>query len=168
MSSGFGDATFSGGVTWIGEPRQTKGYNGKPPRTVINLSVAVSKDKFNSETNQWDQDAGGKYYVSVAAFGHIADNVIKSFKPGDRVLVHGRIEPKPDYTDSKGVEHQNEWQLIADDIGASLSIWPQKAVRESKNGGSGPAPSSAKPSAPAKKTAPVTAPASSDDEDDDW
>jgi single-stranded DNA-binding protein len=153
----------------MGEPRKT--HKGK---TVINFSVVVSKDKFNQETNTWENDAGGKYYESVTAFGRLADNIIKSFKPGDRVIVQGERVPKPDYTDSKGVEHQNENQVNANAVGPDLEMWPWKAVRENDGSGSNSGSSSYQSSAASKPAAaPAAAPAatvssSNDDDDDDW
>lgn len=172
MSSGYGFASFSGGVTWIGEPRQTKGRNGKKPQTVLNFSVAVSKDRFNNETQQWEQDAGGKYYESVTAFGRLADNIIKSLKPGSRVIVQGERDPKPDYTDSKGVEHQNENQVVAKSVGPDLSMWAWKEVRDGNNhessSESSPRRTTARSTAPAARPAAQTTSSDSDDEDDDW
>ena len=123
MSSGYGFAAFAGGVTWIGQPRQTRGTNGRKPRTVVNFSVAVSKDRFNEETKEWEQDAGGKYYESVTAFGRLADNIIASLKPGDRVVVIGDRDPKPPYTDRNGRRRRIEDREL-DGSGPLLAIYP--------------------------------------------
>lgn len=176
MSSGYGFAAFSGGVTWIGEPRQTKGGNGYKPRTVVNFSVAVSKDRYNNETKEWEQDAGGKYYESVTAFGRLADNIIASLKPGDRVVVIGERDPKPPYTDRNGVQHENENQVTAKSVGPDLSMWPWTNNRPSNDGSAvhntaAPARATQAPAAAAKSTA-KPAPASADqvfgDDDDEW
>ncbi len=171
MSSGYGFAAFSGGVTWIGEPRQTKGNGNYKPRTVVNFSVAVSKDRYNEDTKQWEQDAGGKYYESVTAFGRLADNIIASLKPGDRVVVIGERDPKPAYQDRNGVQHENENQVTAKAVGPDLSMWPWSNNRPG-NGGS--SRSSAPAAAPAKKAAPAAKPATApdqvfgSDDDEEW
>ena len=159
MSSGFGFAAFTGGVTWIGEPRKTKA--GK---TVINISVAASEDKRN-EDGSWTQEGNGKYYESVTAFGRLADNIVKTFKPGDRVVVLGHRHPKPDYTDSKGNEHVNENQVVAESVGPDLNMWPWQAVREKKSE-SAPAAAPAAATRPTQTTAPAVS--SNDDDDEDW
>jgi single-stranded DNA-binding protein len=160
MSSGYGFAAFNGGVTWIGEPRKTKA--GK---TVVNFSVAVSKDRKNDD-GTWTQDGGGKYFESVTAFGRLADNVLTTFKPGDRVIVIGERDPKPSYTDGKGVEHQNENQVTAKAVGPNVEMWPWKAIRES-SGENTSRPKAATQHHSAPKAAPVTS-SSDDDEEDDW
>lgn len=171
MSSGYGFAAFTGGVTWIGQPRQTRGTNGRKPRTVVNFSVAVSKDRYNEETKEWEQDAGGKYYESVTAFGRLADNIIASLKPGDRVVVIGDRDPKPPYTDRNGVQHENENQITARAVGPDLSMWPWANNRQAAGNGSAAA---AAPAAPAPKPAakPATQPATEEQvfgtDEDDW
>lgn len=171
MSSGYGFAAIAGGVTWIGQPRQTRGINGRKPRTVVNFSVAVSKDRFNEETKEWEQDAGGKYYESVTAFGRLADNIIASLKPGDRVVVIGDRDPKPQYTDRNGVQHENENQITARAVGPDLSMWPWANNRQAAGNGSAAAAAPAA-TAPKQASKPVSKPATEeqvfDTDEDDW
>lgn len=172
MSSGRGYANFVGGVTWIGTPRKTN--SGK---SVVNISVAVSEDRFDDETKEWVQDGNGKYFESVTIFGRMADNIVASLKPGDRVAVQGPRHPKPKYTDKNGVEHDNENQVIADSVALDLTIYPAHFDRPAGRGGHGDNRQAAAPAAAPKATRKAAAPKAApktedvfgdDDEDGDW
>ena len=178
MSSGYESTTFHGGITFIGEKRQTMKGD-----TVVNISVAVSKDKFNEDTHQWDQDAGGKYYNSVVIYGRTADNVLATFKPGDHVIVEGERVPKPPYTDKRGVKHENESEIVAKAIGPNLDMWPWQTNKDAAPAAKGshrshgfvgkpaPAPHPATPvavaSAPANPSAGAD-PFADDDTNEPW
>ena len=166
MSSGRGHADFVGGVTWIGSPRKTN--SGK---SVVNISVAVSEDRFDEDSKEWVQDGNGKYYESVTVFGRLADNVVASLKPGDRVAVQGSRHPKPKYTDKNGVEHENENQVIADSVALDLKIYPAHFDRPAGKEGQSTKTADAAPKATRKTAAPKAAPKTEDvfgDDDEDW
>lgn len=155
--SGFQTVSVVGGVSYITEPRKTK-----DDRTVVNIGLIVSYDK--KTDNGWEAGAGGHYYESVTVYGAMADHAIASFKKGDTVIVIGRRTPKPDYTDSKGVEHKNESQIVAEALGPNVLLSPWSRERKSSSG-STTAPAPKKMEKPAVKAAPA---ADVLDDDDDW
>lgn len=143
-----GNMNLQGAITYISEPRKT--HKGK---TVVNLSIVIEKDKYNDETKQWER-AGDedKTYWSATAFGRLADNLLASAKPGDRVVGNGDVQPKPTYTDRNGVEHKNEAQIILRALGPDWNMWPTTV---NKNGSANsPSAATHESAAPAAASAP--------------
>ena len=142
--------TLNGGITWIGEVRTTN--SGK---AVVNLSVAVSKDKFNPDTKTWENGAGGTYYESVVVFGPAANRIPETFQKGDRVIVSGSRDPKPEWTDKDGVKHEHDTQVTAKFIGPEL-LFNKITIERKRRSDSDSVP---------RKSAPAPSQVDSDDED---
>lgn len=114
--------TFTGNIVQVYEKRTV----GKDNRSVINFNVAVTGRQKNRETGQWE-DAPTRFHRCVA-WNRLADNVEKSFNPGDRVIVHGRVEMN-EYEDKDGEKRESE-QIVAEFTGHSLEFWPAHSERD--------------------------------------
>lgn len=143
--------TLNGGITWIGEVRTTN--TGK---SVVNLSVAVSKDKFNPDTKTWENGAGGTYYESVVVFGPAANRIPETFQKGDRIIVSGSRDPKPEWTDKDGVKHEHDTQITARFIGPEL-LFNKITIERKRRSDSDSVP---------RKSAPAPSQVDPDDEED--
>lgn len=128
MTSGFETVTVVGGVTYIGEIKHTK-----KGASVLNLSVAVSKDRYIPEENRWEQGGAGTYYESVTIFGPAAEKAKNTFSKGDLIIVVGERNPKPDWTDKDGNEHKHESQITAKYVGVGLLFNDVKIDRKRHN-----------------------------------
>ena len=82
----------------------------------------MSKDRFNKETNSWENDVE-KFYDSMTAFGRLADNIIASLKPGDHVIGTGERRAKPEWTDKNGQVHSNDTQIVLRALGPDLNMY---------------------------------------------
>jgi single-stranded DNA-binding protein len=159
MAQGFMNGDFKGAITFISEPRKTH-----TNKTVVNLSLVIERDKYNRETNQYDRATDDeKMYFSATAFGRLADNIILSLKPGDRVVGDGEFQAKPRYTDKNGVEHKNEIQLVLNKLGPDLSMWPVQLIKTPKSGSASTAAAPRAASEP--KTEPKVVNSGSEDND---
>lgn len=157
MTSGFETTTVVGGVTYIGEIRHTR----KDNKPILNLSVAVSKDRYVPEDNHWEQGGAGTYYESVTIFGPAAEKAKATFAKGDLVIVVGERNPKPEWTDKNGEKHEHESQITAKYIGVGLLFNDVQIDRNKRK-------SDSAPSAPARKaSAPAVEPKVEDDSYDD-
>lgn len=80
--------------------------------------MAVSK-KGRDELNQW-HDLGATWYT-VRVWGKLADNVQRSLRKGDPVLVSGRLEINSWQNEEKG-QHGVELVIVADSLGHDLNF----------------------------------------------
>lgn len=101
-------------------PRFIEGNSDK--KAFISFSVRIQERRFNREQNTWEK--GDSWFKSCIAFGRIAEHIDKSCRNGDRVIVSGNARKKREYTDKNGVKHDNEEQIIVDEIGLSLFFAP--------------------------------------------
>jgi single-strand DNA-binding protein len=79
------------------------------------LTVAVNR-KVRSDSEGRPSEAVS--FFTVVAFRELATNVCESLRRGSRVVVTGRFDQRT-WENSKG-EKQSSFELVADDIGASL------------------------------------------------
>lgn len=135
---------------------------GKQNTPVVDFSVAVTPRK--QVDGEWTD--GDTYWVTVTAWNRLAENVVASFKSGDRVFAIGRMEMKPGYTNREGVAVDGRPVMIADFAGHEISFNPASSERRP---GSGNAASRPAAKAAASKPAPKAAESAIDwdDEDDD-
>lgn len=82
----------------------------------VKLSIAVNRRWQNKKTQEWEEKVS---FFNVVAYGKIAENTATSIPKGTKVIVTGRLEQREWETD-KG-EKRSVVEIIADDIGASLS-----------------------------------------------
>lgn len=58
------------------------------------------------------------YWFDIVAWGDLADNVVESFRVGDRVTVHGSLQQRK-WTTAEG-ENRSKVEVRADDVAASV------------------------------------------------
>lgn len=105
---------------------------------VVKFGLAYNHRKFNSSTNEWDEEVS---FFDVTAFGDLGTNVAESIHKGDRVLVNGRL--KQSSWDADDGTKRTRVEIIADEIGPSLR-WATASITKaesSKGRGSAPAAS---------------------------
>lgn len=99
---------------WVGQhPRTSVTRNGG---TMTTLRVGTTPRRRDAATGEWRD--GQTSWFSVLVFGDLADNVARSMRKGDPVLVRGRCSLKR--SEYQGKEHLNA-EIVADAIGPELS-----------------------------------------------
>lgn len=129
--------TIVGNVGRVNELRTV----GSKNTAVLDFAVAVTPRVKNGDN--WED--GETYWVSVTAWDKLAENIAASFKVGDRVFVHGRVDMKPGYTNKEGVEVAARPIVIAQFAGLEVSYAAAESKRQRSGGGS----AQAKPAAAA-------------------
>lgn len=86
--------TVIGNVGGIYELRRV----GKDKNAVIDFSVGVTLRQRDGDG--WKD--GDTVWTNATAWGRIAENIEKSFKKGNRVIVIGDVRMKPEYTKENG------------------------------------------------------------------
>lgn len=119
--------------------------------------VAVNHKRKNPQTNAYEDS--GTSWVSVTAFGHLAENAANRLHDKMLVSVSGRMETRAWQKDD-GTEGQS-LEMIADTIAEAVAPWPDKNVTPPATAQSAPAdPWSGQPSNSAGSWGtPETAPA---------
>lgn len=129
---------------------------GKDNKSVVDFTVAVTPRKRTPEGEWVDGDT---LWHTVTAWGKLADNVVESLNKGDQVIVHGREEMKPGYTNKAGEEVPGRPIVVADFVGLELGRHAAKSARVPGAGGGNSRPAS---SAPAQSKPQAAAPAETD------
>lgn len=111
--------SFAGNLT--SAPELRFGNNGA---AVAKFTVAVNHSKLDRQTGQWVEQETAFYRCT--AFGQLAENLTESAGKGDRVCVIGRQEYRT-WLDEKTGEKRGAFQVIADEVGASLT-WARAAL----------------------------------------
>lgn len=146
MAGPSSEQTIIGNVGAIYEIRRV----GKDNKAVIEFSVAITHRY--RDGNDWKD--GETTWVNVTAWERLAENVEKSLRKGDRVIVKGRNGTKPSFTKDDGTVLPPKPFLTADYVGLELGWDAATSSRESRDSSSS-APASAKRSAaPKAKVAP--------------
>lgn len=148
-----------GNIARINELRRV----GKDNRAVVDFSVAVTPQVRDGDN--WKD--GNTLWNNCTAWGKMAENIVNTFKPGDRVILSGDETMSDGYTDKDGNERDGRPQITVDKIGVELTWDSAESHREAKGDGGSKGPAKKK-SAPAKKKAePVVEDDDLDFEDDD-
>ncbi|MBT1035366.1 single-stranded DNA-binding protein [Canibacter sp. lx-45] len=96
----------------------------------VTFRVAATPRIKDRQTQAWTD--GETLWLGCRAYGEMAQNIAKSIRKGDRVLVQGRLSART-YTDSQG-QQRTSLDLDVDEIGPSL--WRAVAqVTRIKSGG---------------------------------
>ena len=101
---------------------------------VVNFRIA-STGRYKGENGWQDGDTA---YMSCTAWRGLAENVAESARPGDRVIVTGRIKQRT-YEIREG-EKRTAYELDATDVGISLQRATARPVKAERQGGGGGAP----------------------------
>lgn len=112
--------TIQGNVTR--QPTMTPTGSGS---SFSRFSVAVDRRVPARNGHGWVQSTS---YFAVVAFGQLAVNVCASLGVGSRVVVTGRLDQRS--WESASGEKRISYELVADDIGASLR-WAAGSLRRS-------------------------------------
>lgn len=84
---------------------------------VVTLSVADTPRNLDKASGQWVD--GVTDWVKVVAWRGLAENVGRSLKKGDRIIVIGHYETEK-YTDKNTNEEKTSRKLVADEVSPSL------------------------------------------------
>jgi len=101
-----------------------QGYVGAEPvlrqaggHSVANFRVACTPRRLNRATGEW-ADAPTQWYA-VSAWRKLGENVARSLRKGDAVVVHGRLSART-YINKDGFE-VNTWEVEATVVGHDLN-----------------------------------------------
>jgi single-strand DNA-binding protein len=119
--------TIQGNVTR--KPGITPSASGS---SFAKFSVAVDRRTPARNGNGWVHSTS---YFTVVAFDQLAVNVCATLEVGSRVVVTGRLDQRS--WESASGEKRSSYELVADDIGASLR-WASGTLRRSVAAGSMP------------------------------
>lgn len=130
--AGEAQLTMVGNVT--NEPELRFIQSGK---AVVKFRLASTPRRFDKQQDKWVD--GDTNWVTVNAWGKLAENVAESVKKGDGVIVTGRLQIRE--FEHKG-EKRTSVEVTADAIGLDLNRGTsslQKAARASQGGTAAPA-----------------------------
>lgn len=129
MASVIAEVTVVGQVGKVYELRRTK-----DDRANIDFSVAVTTRKRDDSTGKWED--GDTTWHNIKAWGKIAENVEKSLRSGDRVIVKGYYTLRNEWTKDDGTVVPARNQFVATHIGVEIGFDPAHSDRQPKSGGS--------------------------------
>ncbi|MEI7055377.1 single-stranded DNA-binding protein [Nocardioides sp. CCNWLW239] len=85
--------------------------------SVVNFRMACTPRKLNRSTGEWSD--GVTQWFSVSAWRQLGENVGRSLRKGDPVVVHGRLTARS-YVNKDGLE-VNTFEVEANAVGHDLS-----------------------------------------------
>lgn len=108
---------------------------------VVNFTVASTPRKYNSQTNQWeDQEA---LFMRCSMWREAAENVAESLRKGMRVIVTGNLVAR---SWEQNGEKRTVMEMQVEEVGPSLRYATATVTRATRGGN---APAQAAQSAPA-------------------
>jgi single-strand DNA-binding protein len=116
--------SFAGNLT--GDPELKFLPSGQ---AVARFTVAFNPRTFDQAKGEWGN--GDPSFYQVSAFGPMAERFTESLTKGDRVMVIGRLEQRQ-WTDKDSGEKRSGWQVVADELGASVAFGEVKVTRGTK------------------------------------
>jgi len=100
---------------------------------VANFRVACTPRRLNRATGAW-ADAPTQWYT-VNAWRQLGENVARSLRKGDAVIVHGRLSARS-YTNKDGLE-VNTFEIEASVVGHDLNRGLTQLIKNDRRAGSG-------------------------------
>jgi single-strand DNA-binding protein len=94
-------------------------------QAVAQFRMAVGDRYVDKETGEW-KDSDPTWY-SVIAWRNLAEHISASLTRGNRVIVTGSIRTRQ-WDDKEGETHY-AWELVADEVGASLAFADVKVMK---------------------------------------
>lgn len=101
-------------------------------QAVVKFSVAVNRQRFNRQTNVWE-DAGTDFH-RVTAWQYLAQNIAETLTKGSRVLVFGELR-QSHWTDEKTQDKKSGWDVTASAVGPELTFATAVVTKSAKTGG---------------------------------
>ena len=101
---------------------------------IVTLGLAVNHRRQNKQSGEWEEETS---FMDVTCFGQMAENVAESLTKGSRVMAAGRLQIRT-YERRDGGQG-TAVEVIADEIGRSLS-WATAQVEKVRRDGGGGAP----------------------------
>ena len=117
--------TVVGTVVDVYAPRAV----GQESHTVVNFTVAMTPSVKDGEG--WKD--GETEFIRCTAWRKLADNTVKSFNKGDRIIVIGRQTMEAPREDRDGNTVEARPNLTADYVGIDLTYDAAHSEREAKN-----------------------------------
>ena len=108
-------------ATLVADPELRYANNGN---SVANFRVACNSRRKNPQTDQWED--GDTTFLSVSAFGGLAENVASRFKKGSKVNIAGQLKQR-EY--EKDGQRRTVYEVTANSVAEPVS-------RFNDNGGS--------------------------------
>lgn len=124
--------SFAGNLTGDPDLRFAAGSG----QAVVRFTVAFNP-RVRDQSGEWTN--GEPSFYQCSAFGPMAERVTESFSKGDRVCVLGRLEQRT-WVDEKTNEKRSAFQVVADEVGASVAFSGVKVERNGRRGDDVPPP----------------------------
>lgn len=99
---------------------------------VASFRLACTPRKFNRRTETWSD--GETQWYTVTCWRGLADNVARSLRRGDPVVVHGRLEVRR-YVNSNDVEvvaHEIDALHVGHDLSRGTSVFTRSPKQEQR------------------------------------
>ena len=107
----------------VADPRQTATANG---HKVTKFRIAANGRRFDQTRKEFvDTDT---VYMSVTCWRQLGDNVMRSLRKGDTVLVYGRVRFS-EYDDANGGARRQSYEIDAVSVGPDLSRYVTELTR---------------------------------------
>jgi single-strand DNA-binding protein len=111
------------GGNLVSDPRQTATASGSK---VTKFRIAANGRRFDQTLREYvDTDT---VFMSVTCWRLLGDNVMKSLRKGDTVLVYGRLRFS-EYADTNGGSRRQSYEIEAVSVGPDLSRYVTALTR---------------------------------------
>jgi single-strand DNA-binding protein len=101
--------------------------------TRVSFRVASTERRYDRESGEWGD--AGTIYLTVKCWRQLAENVVKSLRIGDPVIVHGRLIGRSFDRDGR---RESVMEMDADAVGPDLR-WSYASVTRTKAAAGAPA-----------------------------
>jgi len=111
----------------VADPKQTATANG---HKVTKFRIAANGRRFDQTVKEFvDTDP---VYMSITSWRQLGDNVMRSLRKGDTVLVYGRVRFS-EYDDAKSGTRRQSYEIDALSIGPDLNKYVTELTRPQRD-----------------------------------